>query len=235
MPCPLVNGRATPGCANGPVDGSTVDGFLVSNSLAAGLVAGGLGVQCPGNICSGINGAGQSVQFWAFAGGGSGYFNIFPGQANSLFYSPNAAGAAAALATMQASMGDSTFREYGAPVYSVGDVYSFGFLQAGPPCDPEAGPCTVDIDTSAIPDWATTIGLAHDHPGTYADWYDFSNVDIDTLAPPTGPALYGFLATEPVGRVLMFDPNLYANWMQPGAQAPVCALQGPLMGVQSCQ
>jgi hypothetical protein len=100
---------------------------------------------------------------------------------------------------------------------------------------PGAGPCKAYTDTSAIPDLATVVGLAHDHPGTYEGWYEFTDSgpvnDIKTLS--TG-GYYGFLATEPAGRVLMFDPNKYANWMAPGAPSPVCYLKGPGMGVVPC-
>ena len=56
-----------------------IDGFSGPCSVAFNLVGGGLAAQCPGNACEGFgtNAQGQTkfVQFYAFAGGPSGYFN----------------------------------------------------------------------------------------------------------------------------------------------------------------
>jgi len=61
-------------CHGGGGGGScTIDGFAADCGLASGLLQSGAGMQCPNNICAGVNGDGQFVQFRAFADGSSGY------------------------------------------------------------------------------------------------------------------------------------------------------------------
>jgi hypothetical protein len=87
-----------------------IDGFLADCGMANAMLQGGFGAQCPNNACAGWNRNGQWVQFWAFAGGGSGYYtNSGPG---TLYYSRNAAMAAASLADAQATVADPVVREY---------------------------------------------------------------------------------------------------------------------------
>ena len=52
--------------------GCTIDGVNGDCGLARGLIAGGAALQCPSNVCEGVNGAGQVVSFHAFAGGEAG-------------------------------------------------------------------------------------------------------------------------------------------------------------------
>ena len=193
------------------------------------LISAGGAVACPGNICEGINGSGQPVYYVASAVG-AGYFTYSgPG---ALYYSAEAAGDAAGLADKQASGNDSVMREYGETVYAEAGFYSFSQLQQGPACDPNTGACGPwSIDTTNVPEGAVVVGLAHDHPGTGFGSYDFSDADINTYITN---GYYGFVATQPDSRVLMFDPNLYANWLNPGAPPPVCVLSGPLMGETAC-
>ena len=239
MPCPMVDTVAPPGCGNGgglDYGGYTVDGWFVPNGIGEDILAAGFGLQCIGNVCGGIDGNGRP--FYSFASwAGIGYFTYSgPG---SLFYSLAAAGAAGALADQEASAAelaaDNIMREYGQPVYTLAGVYSYSDLQAGEPCDPVTGACPLSIDASAIPEAATTVGLAHDHPGIGYGAYEFSevgpNADITNLS---RAGYYGFLATQPPGRVLMFDPNRYNNWLTPGAPPPVCVLQAPTMGGTPC-
>jgi RHS repeat-associated protein len=70
-------GNCRPGSGSG--GSCTIDGFAADCGLASGLLDGEGGMQCPNNVCSGVgvDAQGNTVfaQFYAFAGGASGYFN----------------------------------------------------------------------------------------------------------------------------------------------------------------
>jgi RHS repeat-associated protein len=55
--------------------GVYVDGVSVDASLAQSLLDVGAAVQCPNNVCGGWGDDGRYGEFYAFAGGTSGYFN----------------------------------------------------------------------------------------------------------------------------------------------------------------
>jgi RHS repeat-associated protein len=211
--------------------GCTVDGITGPCST----LGGNANVPCPNNACTAVNSQGQPVYFQAFAGGGGGYFTY--SGAGSLFYSVQAAGTAAALAAQLASAANPTAIEYGGNVYADNQdgVYSYSPLQQGQPCL-DSGECDLSIAPTGVPDGDSIIGLYHDHPGTGPGSYDFSvgctNCDLDNLS---AAGYYGFLATQPPSRVLMFNPVVFNNWFYGQGNGPaVCVLQGPLMGGTQC-
>src|SRR6266478_3596689 len=53
----------------------SIDGSPSSCSMTMGMVSAGVGIQCPNNQCAGFTANGTYAQFYAFAGGTSGYFN----------------------------------------------------------------------------------------------------------------------------------------------------------------
>ena len=207
--------------------GCTIDGVNGDCGLARGLIAGGAALQCPSNVCEGVNGAGQVVSFHAFAGGGSGYYSY--SGANAIYYSLEAAGKAGALAAWGASAKSSAIREYGGNIYADkrDGVYSYTQLQEGPVCDPSGGPCGVLTDSSLIPGGTELVGLYHDHPFGG----EFSATDINTYLGP--PSIFGFVSTSS-DRVLMFDPIRQAAWLNSGASPPICVVAGPTLGIASC-
>ena len=226
------------GGGGGVPGGSTtcyLDNVEESCSAASAQQQGGAAVQCPNDACEGVNGNGQPVYYFASAVGG-GYFSYSgPG---ALFYNIEAALAAGGLAAQGASAADSIMREYATPIYTQAGVYSFSLLQQGPPCDLDTGACGPwGIDVTAIPDGATTVGLAHDHPGTGFGAYSFSDSgtgnDIDTYI---DGGYWGAVATQPPGRVLIFNPNAYRPYVNGQSNTPpICVWQGPLMGGGRCQ
>jgi RHS repeat-associated protein len=230
-------GHGGGGSGGGGVGGGAtcnVDGVEESCSAAAAQQQAGAAVQCPNNACQGVNGNGQPVYYFASAVGG-GYFTY--SGAGALFYSIQAALAAGALAAQGASAADSTTREYGTPIYTQGGVYSFSVLQQGPPCDLDTGACGPwGIDVTAIPGGATTVGLGHDHPGTGFGAYSFSDSDVgNDIDTYINGGYWGAVATQPPGRVLIFNPNAYGRYVNGQSNTPpICVWQGPLMGGVPC-
>jgi hypothetical protein len=217
------------------IDDQEVDCGVVENALQSGA-----GVQCPDNQCEGTNQNGSPIYFFATTEGSGSYYTYSgPG---SLFYSltgVNGAGLAAAnyLAGMAQPDYAGDMHEYADNVYSdANGLFSYTPAQQGPVCDSQAD-CTWTPDYS-VPDGDTLVGAAHTHPPYGYGESEFSDLpggtgDIETYLNST-PQLFGFLVTPPGNRVLMFNPVVYASFANGGGSSPVCVLQGPGQGVQSC-
>jgi RHS repeat-associated protein len=78
--CSNLDPVQMPGCGT-PADGGGggggmacyMDGILSPCGIVEGALGAGAAMLCPNNICEGVNGEGQFVQFRAFADGSSGY------------------------------------------------------------------------------------------------------------------------------------------------------------------
>jgi len=224
--------------------GCNWDGIAASCGMVNSFLRSGGVVQCPGNICRDVGwivdkqGMGHWMyqQFWAFAGGHSGYFTIGDGP-GALFYSIPSAGRAAALSDDPHDPND--HHEYGSNVYKEGDVYSYTYREQGPECQPMADCAwTTPQDYNYRPAGTELVGDSHFHPddtgGSFSDSQKGSAAlggDIAVYM-SQAPPIYGFLATGN-GRVLMFNPNLFGAWSNGGPSA-VCVLADP-SGQPNCR
>jgi len=194
-----------------------VDGIATSCGIVQSLLGAGAASACPNNICEGINQYGQPAEFHAFAGGGSGYYT-FSG-AGALYYDREAAMAAAALATADATNADDVVREYYS--YLTEDakdgVFSFSNLIEGEPCT-QMPDGQFKCNTFFPSDVAGNVfGIAHSHP----DDTPFSGTDELTYADMNSQLkrpFWGVLAPVGIpGQVLVFNPITGTE----------CVLQGP--------
>jgi hypothetical protein len=124
-------------------------------------------VVCPNNVCSGINANGQLVQFWAFAGGGSGYYSLVgPG---ALYYSAQQATEAAVdfCQPLSEQTVDGKRREYQWKTFEdANEVFSYGGTASPLPCGPTDW-CYSDPQSVGIPPgtYYGTEGHTHPWPG----------------------------------------------------------------------
>jgi RHS repeat-associated protein len=236
-PSGLDGGCGTPGgpedclASDGMGAGSncTLNGITTDCGFAFGFVAGGGAAVCPNNQCNRAvwtNNQWLNQGYHAFTNGGGYYSFSGPG---ALYYTLESAGAAGANYFWNQSTAEK--REYGGTIYQdQNGIFSFGAGQVGPPCsdDPLSG-CEMNIDPTIRPDGSTLFGDYHTHPGLPGRGAsDFSDTDIGGLVDASA---WGFLSTAPAGsRILMFNPNQYAAWLNTGTGTPVCVLQGPNLG-----
>jgi RHS repeat-associated protein len=199
------------------VSGCHIDGFLADCGMANAMLQGSFGVQCPNNACVGWNRSGQPVKFWAFAGGGSGYYSQSgPG---ALYYSRDAAMGAAGLADAQATAADPVVREYYSLLIedSQDGVFTFASPVGGEPCTEMPGgqfDCKTFFPSAVA---SNVFGIAHSHVDdtifSGKDENTYNDMNIQLQRP-----FWGVLAPVGIpGWVLVFDP---VTWTE-------CVLLGP--------
>lgn len=193
------------------------DGVESDCGLVAAAVDSGAASVCP-NGCSAVGLDGRPVHFFAPVNGPGGYYPYSgPG---TLYYSPQQAGAAAALQYEKASIQEK--REYGGTVYvDANGIFSYSEADVGPVCLESGSTCEDTIDLENHPSGTVVVASYHTHPDEWGG-YSFSTLDI-TQDDAFG--LIGFLGTPPVGRVLMYDPS---------QSPPICSLRGPAQGLLKC-
>ena len=191
-------GCPTRGNAYGGGQSCTLNGGVSFCSVVESLIDSGSAVQCPDNLCEGVNGNGQPVYFWVSTNGSGSYYTYSgPG---ALYYSLEAA-AIAALGYVWNTYGV-TNNEYGGNIYrDANGVYSFTQPVAGPPCQgPSAlGGCEFFEDPSAIPNDTELGGIYHTHP--YGGSFSLEDTNVaDTVGVPS------FVGT-PQGCIWEYPPN----------------------------
>ena len=196
-------------------------GGMPSNCIIDGveqpcsLVTGAGDVECPNDVCQGLNSNGQPVYFWASTNGSGSYYTYSgPG---ALYYSLQAAGIAALNYIFQNDT--SLLHEYGGNIYAdANGVYSFtnpNFDPASPPCDINGPPCFYTEDPNAIPQGTTLTGIFHTHP--FGGIYDSEDIGVaDDVGVPS------FLGYPPGAN---FGPS-GCIWMYTPGQVPATLLQG---------
>jgi len=215
-------------------NGSTIDGLEAPTGMVQSLLKGGGGLECPNNQCARV-GTDNRLQYFAATTSGTGAYYNYRGP-GSMFYSVQAAGAAAASATAQ---GQNDKHEYWSNIYQDDNgLYSYSALQQGPLCQVGQN-CHWSPDYNDHP--GTLVGGAHNHPANFGS-EEFSqrpsmyqgrqiSGDIDVYLSFT-PQLYGFLLTRSnPTRILMFDPNAFQTWFASGVSNPICVLVGVSHGV----
>jgi hypothetical protein len=122
-------------------------------------------------------------------------------------------------------------REYGGNVYEDSNgMYSYTAASPGPPCSEDQ--CTHDPNPSDIPDGTTLAGLYHTHPSIPGD--DGTEVSLDDVNVARDLQVPEFVATNPTGRVVMFDYNRYGSWLITGSPVPMCVAAGSRLGLDRC-
>jgi RHS repeat-associated protein len=184
----------------GSIDGGSceADGLDTPCSIVAGLLAAGAALQCPNNICAGVNRDNLPIQFVAPLGTG-GYYQCLNSGA---FSTQQAAGTAAVDCADGPSV--ATNREYVGNIYQVDSNGNYSFTFGTP-----QGPASGTVDFSDIPDNTEYAGFYHTHGAFDANYFSeqFSGLDGDIgVAFSSGNQGFPTYLATPDGRVEMFDP-----------------------------
>lgn len=188
-------GYGAGGGVDDPGDGGascTVDGLSADCGSVSVLLNMGSAMQCPNNVCSGFNSAGQAVQFVAFATGG-GYY---PYVGYSSLAAAQQAGSLDAFNSMVAS---GQHQEWGDWTYEdpSGVYYDTPAQVIGPVCVSDQVSCEGALPFPDLPGGATIVGDQHSHPWVGdSQQFDFDlqeaiNIGQTFLTYVTGPSSNG--------------------------------------------
>ncbi|HXN73876.1 MAG TPA: RHS repeat-associated core domain-containing protein [Candidatus Acidoferrales bacterium] len=209
-PCALTSQGDSP-CGNG--GSCSIDGIATDCSTATALLQGGLGVQCPDNVCEGTGPDGRQMFFFVTVNGGGSYY-AYSGY-GALFFSADAA--AIGFVNSYESLSETDQGEYNTTIYQDSNgVYSYSDPSFSA-CDPISGTpfssCVSAADPTNVPDDATAVGTAHTHPledamnqSDIIYGGDIVGANSLYLDYPTINAQYVGTVS---GRVLLYVPSLY--------------------------
>jgi Domain of unknown function (DUF4329) len=209
----------------------SVDGLSAACSSVSALLNMGAALQCPSNVCGGVNSDGNFVRYLAFANGGSYY--AYAGWGAD-YYSQNAAAIAfehgyEGLSQIEGGEYNTTFYLDSNGIYSYSDP-SFSACQPLPPT-PFMG-CSSVVDPTNIPDNTTPVGSGHTHPLEDAlnqsDIIYGDDVRVANLLFHDYPTMNALYVGTTSGRVLLYVPSQFI----PG-QANQCQATSVLRGSAS--
>ncbi len=183
-----------------------VDGIATSCRIVQSLLGAGAAVQCPNNICEGVNQDGLPVRL-AATEVGSGYACLLSGSFNT----QRSAGIAAANCAI--GLSSAYGAEYCGNLYQADSDGSFSFTSTSG----EVHACS--YDPSDIPDQSEYAGFYHTHSYGVPINEQFSGADLNIGGGLENLLFPTYLGT-PEGRIIMFDPSLILHFPEG------CVLQG---------